>query len=153
MSPHGQRADLDRQVARFTEWAAGNGLPLEEVVVQVGSGMKGKRRKVAGLLAGPAARTIVVEHRDRLARFGGEHRDAALPAQGRPVLMADDGEVDDLVRGLTEGLTSFCVRLYGRRGTRNRAVRALGCARRDAGPAIVSQPGGRVHNCSGFSTY
>ncbi|MFF5209812.1 hypothetical protein [Streptosporangium sp. NPDC000396] len=35
---------------------------------------------------------------------------------------------DDLVRGMIEVLTSMCARLYGRRGARNRALRALTAA-------------------------
>ena len=42
---------------------------------------------------------------------------------------------DDLVRDVTEVLTSFCARRYGRRPARNRAVKALRCAARDTGPA------------------
>jgi putative resolvase len=48
----------------------------------------------------------------------------------------DSGEVtDDLVRDMVEVLTSFCARLYGRRSARNRAIKAVGCAPRDVGPA------------------
>ena len=73
---------------------------------------------------------IVVERRDRLARFGVEHLDAALAAQGRRVLVADAGETaDDLVRDMIEVLTSMCARLYGRRGARNRAMRAVTAAK------------------------
>jgi putative resolvase len=69
---------------------------------------------------------IVVEHRDRLARFGTGQLDAALAAAGRRVLAADPGETsDDLVRDMIEVLTSMCARLYGRRGARNRAMRAV----------------------------
>jgi putative resolvase len=138
VSSHDQRADLDGQVARVAGWATTNGLSVDEVVVEVGSGMNGKRRKLARLLADATAVTVVVEHRDRLARFGVEHLEAALAAQGRRVVVVDDGEVDDdLVRDMTEVLTSFCARLYGRRGARNRAVKALGCAKNDVGPAGV----------------
>ena len=138
VSSHDQRADLDRQVARLTGWATTNGLSVDEVVVEVGSGMNGKRRKLARLLADATAVTVVVEHRDRLARFGVEHLEAALAAHGRRVVVVDDGEVDDDVVGdMTEVLTSFCARLYGRRGARNRAVKALGCAKNDVGPAGV----------------
>lgn len=62
---------------------------------------------------------IVVEHRDRLARLGVEHLEAALTAQGRRILVADPGETtDDLVRDMIEVLTLMCARLYGRRGAR-----------------------------------
>ena len=44
-------------------------------------------------------------------------------------MVADDGETtDDLVGDMVELLTSFCARLDGRRGARNRALRALAAA-------------------------
>lgn len=145
VSSHDQRADLDRQVARLTEWATGQGMAVSEVVTEVGSGMNGRRKKLARLLSDSAATTIVVEHRDRLARFGVEHLEAALSAQGRKIVVVDDGEVeDDLVHDMTEVLTSFCARLYGRRGARNRAEKALRCAKDDVGPRALSHPGARM---------
>lgn len=58
---------------------------------------------------------MVVEHRDRLMRFGFEYVEAALAAQGRAVMVMESSEVqDDLVRDVTEVLTSLCARLYGR---------------------------------------
>jgi putative resolvase len=77
---------------------------------------------------------IVVEHRDRLARFGVEHLHAALAVQGRGIVVVDDGETcDDLVRDMIEVLTSMCARLYGRRGARNRAMRAVTATKGDPG--------------------
>lgn len=43
--------------------------------------------------------------------------------------MVDAAEVDDdLVRDMTEVLTSMCARLYGKRAAGNRAKRALAAA-------------------------
>jgi hypothetical protein len=42
---------------------------------------------------------------------------------------------DDLVRDMTQVLTSCCARPYGRRPARNRAEKALRCMARDTGPA------------------
>jgi putative resolvase len=129
VSSHDQRADVDRQVAGLTEWAAGQGLVVAEVVREVGSGLNGKRPRLRRILPDPSATVIVVEHRARLARFGVEHLDAVLAAQGRRVLAAGPGETaDDLVRDMIEVLTSMCARLYGRRGARNRAMRAVTAA-------------------------
>jgi putative resolvase len=126
VSSHDQRADLDRQVARLTDWATSNGHMVAEVVTEVGSGLNGKRPKLRRVLSDPSASVVVGEHRDRLARFGVEHLEAALAARGRKVVVADPGETtDDLVRDMIEVLTSMCARLYGRRGARNRALRAV----------------------------
>jgi putative resolvase len=136
VSAHDQRADLDRQVARLSAWAAGQGVGVAEVVCEVGSGLNGRRPKLRRLLADPTVTMIVVEHRDRLARFGVEYLEAALSAQARRLLVVDPGEAsDDLVRDMIEVLTGFCARLYGRRGARNRALRALTCARKQPGHA------------------
>jgi putative resolvase len=136
VSSHDQRADLDRQVARLTAWAAQSGRPVVRVEAEVGSGMNGARSKARRLLADPGVQTVVVEHRDRLGRMNTELVEAALSAHGRRLIILGPDEVDDdLVRDVTEVLTSFCARLYGRRSARNRAEKALRYAARDAGPA------------------
>lgn len=132
VSSHDQRGDLDRQVARLCEWSARSGLPVVRVESEVGSGMNGSRTKVRRLLADRQVTTVVVEHRDRLGRMNVELVEAALSAGNRRLVVLDEGEVeDDLVRDMTEVLTSFCARLYGRRSARNRAERALRSAVED----------------------
>jgi len=131
-----RRADLDRQVARLSAWAAQAGGAVVRVEAEVGSGMNGARAKIRRLLADPQVQAVVVEHRDRLGRMNTELVEAALSAHGRRLVIVDPDEADDdLVRDMTEVLTWFCARLYGRRGARNRAEKALRCAARDIGPA------------------
>ena len=64
--------------------------------------------------------------------YGGnavDYIEAALSAQGRKLVVVDDAEVDDdLVRDMTEILTSFCARLYGKRAAANRAARMMAAA-------------------------
>jgi putative resolvase len=124
-----QRDDLQRQAGRVAEECGRRGITLHGTVSEVGSGLNGKRPKLRRILSDPAVTTVVVEHRDRLARFGVEHLEAALAAHGRTVVVLDDAEVDDdLVRDVTEVLTSMCARLYGRRSARKRAKSALAAA-------------------------
>lgn len=92
----------------------------------MGSGLNGHRPKLLKLLADPRVKAIVVEHRDRLMRFGFEYVEAALRAQDRRIAVVDSGEVkDDLVQDMIEVLTSFCARLYGRRSAKNKAKKVL----------------------------
>jgi putative resolvase len=112
---------------------------IGEVVVEVGSGLNGKRPKLRRILSDPSVSVVIVEHRDRLARFGVEHLEAALSAQGRRIVVADQGEtVDDLVRDMIEVLTSMCAGLYGRRGARNRAMRAVTAAKQAEPVEVVA---------------
>ena len=132
VSSSDQEPDLDRQVARVTAWATAQNLPVDRVVTEVGSALNGHGRKFLALLRDQSVTVIAVEHRDRFARFGAEYVEAALAAQGRRLLVADPSEVDDdLVRDVTEILTSLCARLYGRRAAADRAARAVAALEQD----------------------
>ncbi|MFI5566833.1 IS607 family transposase [Streptomyces sp. NPDC051740] len=121
-----QRADFDRQVSRVVRGANGLGLSVAEVVTEVGSGLDGKRQKLHRVLSDPAVAVIVVEHRDRLARFGVEYLESVLSASGRRLVVLDPQEsTSDLVRDITEVLMSVCARLYGQRAAKDRAARAV----------------------------
>ena len=104
--------------------------------------MNGARAGARRLLADPAAGVVVVEYRDRLGRVNTELVEAALAAHGRRLVVLDGSDAaGGLVRDMIEVLTSFCAGLYGRRSARNRALTAVGCARRDIGPQAVLRAG------------
>jgi putative resolvase len=129
VSSAGQKSDLDRQVAGVVRGAIVLGLTVAEVVTGVGSGLNGCRRKLYRVLSDPAVSVLVVEHRDRLARFGARHLQAALAACGRRLVVLDPEEAtSDLVRDIAEVLTWMCVRLCGQRAAQNRAARAIAVA-------------------------
>ena len=102
---------------------------LDEVVSEVASGLNDRRPKLRRLLSDPTVRTVIVEHRERLARFGVGMVEAMLQARGGALIVIDNAEVpDDLVRDMTEILTCFCARLYGKRSAANKARRAVEAA-------------------------
>ena len=123
-----QKDDLERQIGRVVAEATGRGLAVGRVVSEVGSGRNGHRRKLTKLLSDPAVTVGVVEHRE-LTRFGFEHLAASMSACGRRIVVLDATETsDDLVRDVTEVLTSLCARLYGRRSASRRAAKAVAVA-------------------------
>src|SRR5215467_2837967 len=127
-----QKGDLQRQLGRLAEYASRERLIVIRSVSEIGSGLNGHRAKIMRLLSDPAVQTIVVEHRDRLARFGSESIEAALAACGRKLVVVDETEMkDDLVQDMVDVLTWFCARLYGRRTAKNRAAKALAAAQAD----------------------
>jgi putative resolvase len=124
-----QRDDLERQAGRVAGECGRRGIRLDATITEAGSGLDGDRVRLRELLADPAVTVIVVEHRDRLARFGVEHLQAALSAAGRSIIVLHPGEVkDDLARDMAEVLTSMCARLYGRGSARKRADAAVRAA-------------------------
>lgn len=121
-----QKKDLDQQIARLVLFANTRGWVVAQTITEIGSGLNGHRPKLMKLLANSDAKIILVEHKDRLMRFGAEYVEATLAAQGRRLVIADSSELkDDLVQDMIEVLTSFCARLYGRRFAKNRAKKAM----------------------------
>lgn len=143
MSCRDQQADLDRQAARLTAWAAGAGGQVVREEAEVGSGMNGSRAKVRRLLADPEVTAVVIEHRP-LGSVNTELVESALAAHGRRLVVVEDGGDGDLVWDMVEVLTSFCPRLYGRRSARNRVLKAVGCAQHDIGPRAVASAAARM---------
>lgn len=124
-----QKADLDRQLGRLSIFAADQGFHVVKTAKEIGSGLNGKRPQLLRLLKNPAITALVVEHRDRLARFGSEYIEAALQATGRRLIVVDASELkDDLVQDVVAVMTSLCARLYGRRAAKNRAEKAVSVA-------------------------
>lgn len=126
VSSSDQKNDLQRQADRLKAFAVNLGVKDAQVVTEIGSGVNDKRRALNQLLKDPTVVTIIVEHRDRLACMNVGLIESALEASGRRLIVVDDTELDDdLARDMTEVLTSFCARLYGRKSAKQRAQRAL----------------------------
>jgi predicted site-specific integrase-resolvase len=123
-----QKADLERQVERLKTYATAKGYQVSKIVSEIASGLNDHRPKLLKLLCDPSIGTIVVEHRDRLTRFGYHYIDQLLSIQGRrlEVILPSDTDtefVDDFV----SVITSMAARIYGRRHSKRRAEQIKQC--------------------------
>jgi predicted site-specific integrase-resolvase len=122
VSSHEKKGDLERQAERCLEFCRANGWVVNRVVKEIASGMNDSRPKLWKLLESSPSR-IVVEHKDRLTRFGFMYLERLLPKVGCElvVINRDFEEKDDLMKDLVAIITSFCCRLYGLRRGQNKA--------------------------------
>ena len=116
VSGKAQAADLASQVAYMREK-----FPEAEVIEDFGSGInfkrKGLQRILERLLRGDKLR-IVVAHRDRLARFGGEVIRFLVEQNGGEVVVLNQTSLSpeqELTADLLEILHVFSSRMYGLR--------------------------------------
>ena len=94
--------NLESQAKRLQDYCAAKGYPVAMLVKEIGSGVNDTRPKLLKLLNDPAVTLIVVEHNDRLTRFGYNYIEQLLKMQNRK---------EDLVQDLVSSVTSFCARL------------------------------------------
>jgi putative resolvase len=109
--------NLDSQAERLAAYCAARGYQVAKVVKEVGYGINDARPKLLALLADQSIGLIVVEHKDRLTRFGFRYLDTLLTTQGRALEVVNQAEngTEDLLADLTAIVYSFCARLYGQR--------------------------------------
>ncbi|MGC8903857.1 IS607 family transposase [Thermus sp.] len=84
-----QNEDLERQVERLKAFAQAQGWAGYEVVAEVGSATR-KKRRLLQVLADPGVSRIVVEKRSHLSRFGFALLEAVLRASGRRIVVLED---------------------------------------------------------------
>ena len=111
------RSNLDTQAERRAAYCAARGYPVAKVVKEVGAGVNDARPKLLALLEDQSIGVIVVEHKDRLTRFGFGYLDTLLKTQGRAIEVVNQAEngTEDLLADLTAIVYAFCARLYGQR--------------------------------------
>ena len=121
------KANLDTQALRLTQYATARGWKVVEVVKEVGSGVNDQRKKLERLLQGSAWNILVVEHKDRLTRFGFHYFDTLLPVLGKRievVNIAEDSQ-SNLMEDLLAVVYSFSARMYGLRRSRHATERIV----------------------------
>ena len=97
------------------------------VVKEIGSGVNDTRPKLIKLLTDPSVSVIVVEHKDRLTRFGYNYLEQLLKMQDRRIEvinLAEDGK-EDLIQDFVSIVTSFCARLDGQRRSKRKTERLI----------------------------
>lgn len=117
--------NLERQAARLAEYCAARGFQVAQVFKEIASGANDSRPKLLNLLKDTSVTCIVVEHRDRLTRFGFHYLEALLEAQGRRVEVVNLAENDkeDMLADLVAIVYAFTARLYGQRQAKRKAER------------------------------
>jgi putative resolvase len=113
--------NLERQAERLQAYAIARGYQVQHVVKETGSGLNDDRKKLAKLLTREDYEILIVEHRDRLCRFGSNYIDILLKRCNVTLDIVNkvDDKRDDLMTDLVAIITSFAARLYGqRRGKR-----------------------------------
>lgn len=121
------RGNLETRAKRLLDYCAAKGYVISDVVKEIGSGIDDGRPKLLKLLTDPTVNLIVVEHKDRLTRFGFNYIEKLLVMQGRRIEIVDLAENDkeDLIQDFVSIITSFCARIYGRRRARRKTERII----------------------------
>jgi putative resolvase len=121
------RENLERQVERLVQYCTVRGYQVTQIVKEIASGVNDSRPKLLALLKDHQTTRIVVEHKDRLTRFGFRYLETPLELQGRTIEVVNVAENDkgDLLADLVAIVYSFTARLYGQRRAKRKTERIV----------------------------
>ena len=119
--------NLERQKSRLLDYCAAKGYKVNKIVTEIGSGLNDDRKKLESILIDKSIKLIVVEHRDRLARFGLNYIEKLLELDNRriEIINVNTTEKEDLIQDFVSIITSFTARLYGQRRSRKRTEKMI----------------------------
>lgn len=123
-----RKTNLETQAEQLTQFAIANGWVVDKVIKEVGSGLNDERKKLVDLLLSdePIAR-IIVEHKDRLTRFGFNYLEILAKKQGFEIIVVNPTVIDqeDLMQDFASIITFFCARLYSGRRAKHKTEEIL----------------------------
>lgn len=117
VSSNEMKENLNRQNDRLIEYANNNNYTIIKSIKEIGSGMNDSRPKLISLLKDDNWNTIIVEHKDRLTRFGFNYLSILLNKYNKRIVVVNNSENDkqSLMEDLISIIYSFSARMYGMR--------------------------------------
>lgn len=122
-----QKGDLDRQKGRMLDYCVSKKYTVAHIFEEVGSGMSDKRAKLLRLMdlciSGKISK-IIVEHKDRLARFNINYLKKFFESHNVVLEIVEEtlpkSYENELVEDMLSLISSFSSKIYGRRSAENK---------------------------------
>lgn len=121
------KSNAESQLERLRLYAMAKGYRIIDEKIEVASGLNDKRPKLEGLLKQDNYKILLVEHKDKLTRFGFNYIEVLLNRQGQRIEVINEvkEEKEDLINDLVSIITSFCERIYGQRRTKRKTEKII----------------------------
>jgi len=113
-SSNENKDNLRRQAKRLREYAIAKGYQIYKIVEEVGGGINDNRKELTRLLQDKGYNRLIVEHKDRLRRFGFNYIQIVFKRKGKETEVVNETENDkgDLMQDFVAIITFFRARLY-----------------------------------------
>ena len=121
------KSNLISQLERVRSYAIAKGYNIVKEIKEIGSGLNDNRKQLASLLESDNWDILIVEHKDRLARFGINYMSLLLNRLGKKVEIINETDTakDDLMQDFISIITSFSARIYGLRRSKRKTEKII----------------------------
>ena len=126
VSSHDQKQDLITQQSKLLHFAQINRFNNIKLISDLGSGLNFKKsglNQLLQLILTQQIQTLIINHKDRLLRFGSELIFKLCDFYHIKVIILEDKSLsfeESLTHDVIELMTVFCAKLYGKRSHKNK---------------------------------
>lgn len=126
VSSHDQKEDLARQQQKLIQYCQDKNYNDIEIISDLGSGLNFKKsglNKLISLILTEKINTLIINHKDRLLRFGSELIFKLCKHHHIEVIIIENKNLsfeETLSSDVIELMTVFCAKLYGKRSHQNK---------------------------------
>lgn len=115
-----QKPDLENQKQRLIQYCISKGYQIKDVYTEIASGLNENRKELNKILNNDDFSILIVEHKDRLTRFGFNYIEKILNNKNQKIEIINIpvDEKEDIIQDLISIITCFCAKIYSRRKTK-----------------------------------
>ena len=121
------KGNLEKQSNRLIDFCNANGWITKENVKEVGSGINDNRKQLLRIFKEKKATKLVVEHKDRLTRFGFKYLEEICNLNNCNIIIINnvEDEKENIIQDFVSIITSFCSKLYGQRRSKRKTEQLI----------------------------
>ena len=133
VSSNENKSNLNSQADRLKNYAIAKGYTITHIVKEVGNGVSDNRKKLLKLLQKNDYGILIVEHKDRLTRFGFNFIKTLLEDKGVKVEVVNEAEdeTSDLMQDLISIIYSFSKKMYGFKKSKIKTEKIIKCLKQN----------------------
>ncbi|MBS5868765.1 MAG: IS607 family transposase [Fusobacterium periodonticum] len=123
------KTNLESQLEKLRLFASAKGYQIVKEIKDIGSGLNDNRSKLNELFEKELNNfeILLVEHKDRLTRFGFNYIDILLKSHNKKmeVINLVDNNKEELIQDFVSVITSFCARIYSQRISKRKVEKLI----------------------------
>ena len=123
------KTNLESQLERLRLFASAKGYQIVKEIKDIGSGLNDNCSKLNELFEKELNNfeILLVEHKDRLTRFGFNYIDILLKSHNKKIEVINlvDNNKEDLIQDFVSVITSFCARIYSQRISKRKVEKLI----------------------------
>lgn len=119
---------VEDQLNLLRQYATSKGYTIVREIKEFGSSLNDNRRQLNSLFDDDSFDIIIVEHKDRLTRFGFNYLEHLFNNHNQTIEVMNhvDNADEDIINDFKSIITSFCARIYGKRRSKSKATKMIG---------------------------